>query len=367
MFVPFVDLKSNYLSIKKEIDSVIQRVIDSSCFIGGSFVRDFENSFAKYCHTRYAIGTSNGSSGLFMALKSFGVKSSDEIITVPNTFIATTEAIRYCGGRIRFVDVKYDTGLIDIEQFEKNITDKTRGVVVVDLYGQIPDMKHIREIADKHGLFVVEDACQSHGALYNGHPPGFYSDIACFSFFPSKNLGCMGDGGMVVTNNKTVEDKIRLIRNHGRKEKYVHIVDGFNFRLDGIQAGVLGVKLKYLDRWIDCRRSCAEYYDECLNDLVSVPFEDRNARHSYHLYVIKTQVRDCVKRFLEKQDIGVGIHYPIPLHLQPVYDCLGLKKGCFPVVESLSNSILSLPMFPELTSVQQDYVVSNVKKAINEV
>jgi dTDP-4-amino-4,6-dideoxygalactose transaminase len=258
MNIPLVDLKANYDSIKKQIDKAIQNVINDTSFIGGPYLKKFEQNYARFCNVGNAIGTSSGTTALHLALIAANIKAGDEVITVPNTFIATTEAISYVEGKIKFVDVKPVTALINIEQLEKNITSKTKAIIVVHLYGQMPDMQHIREIANKYDIFLIEDAAQAHGAEWNGHQPGYYGDIATFSFFPAKNLGCFGDGGAVVTNNDELAEYIRKLLNHGRKNKYEHEIEGFNYRLDPLQAAILNVKLEYLNRWIRLRRGHAK-------------------------------------------------------------------------------------------------------------
>jgi dTDP-4-amino-4,6-dideoxygalactose transaminase len=288
-----------------------------------------------------------------------GIGKGDEVITVPNTFIASTNPILYCGGTIKFVDVKPDTALIDIDLLEKSITTRTKALLIVDLFGQMPDMKRIRELADDYSLSIVEDACQAHGAMWDGHMPGFYSDIACYSFYPSKNLGCHGDAGAVTTNNKDIADRIRILGNQGRTSKYLHTKIGYNYRLDTVQARILNDKLFSLSEWINKRRSIAKNYDSFLSDYI---VEDDLAKHVYHLYVIKVEDRFKLMDFLKGKGIGFGIHYPVPLHLQPCYNHLKLRG--FIVSEYLAERILSIPMYPELSSVQQDYVIDNVLKGV---
>jgi len=365
MKIPLVDLKTNYLSIKKEVDEAIQKVIDNSSFIMGPYLKNFEENFAKFCGVKHAIGCSSGTTAVHLALLAGGVKKGDEVITVPNTFIATTECISYVDGSIKFVDVKEDTALIDIDQLEKAITPKTKAIVVVHLYGQMPDMERIREIASDHDLFLIEDAAQAHAAEWRGHQPGYYGDVASYSFFPAKNLGCFGDGGAVVTNDDELAEKMRLLVNHGRKIKYEHLMEGYNYRLDALQAAILNAKLPHLPRWTELRRKHAEFYNRNLPDEVGRPVEAEGAKHVYYMYVIRTKKRDELMNYLREKGIGCGIHYPIPLHLQPAYKHLGLKKGVYPVSEKLAGEILSIPVYPELTDEQLNYIVDTIKQFFN--
>ena len=362
MNIPLVDLKSNYLSIKDEIDNAIHKVIDNTSFIMGKYLKNFEEKFAKFCKAKHAIGCSSGTTAVHLALLAADLKKGDEVITVPNTFIATTECISYVGGKIKFVDVKEDTALINIEEIEKVITPKTKAIIVVHLYGQMPDMKRIREISDEHNLFLIEDAAQAHASEWNGHQPGFYGDIASYSFFPAKNLGCFGDGGGVVTNNDELAEKTRLLVNHGRTTKYEHEMEGFNYRLDPLQAAVLNAKLPHLQKWTELRRRHAIFYNENLPDEIVVPVEAKGAKHVYYMYVIRTKKRDELMNFLKEKGISCGIHYPIPLHLQPAYKNLGFKVGDYPVSEKLAKEIVSIPIYPELTEEQLTYIVYNIKE-----
>jgi dTDP-4-amino-4,6-dideoxygalactose transaminase len=361
MDIPLVDLRANYLSIKSDIDKAIQGVIDSSSFIMGKPVKNFEDNFAKFCKVKHAVGCSSGTTALHLALLAAGIKKDDEVVTVPNTFIATTECISYVEGRIGFVDVDPDTALLNVEELKTSIDSKTKALVVVHLYGQMPDMKHVREIADEHGLFLIEDAAQAHAAEWDGHQPGFHSDIASFSFFPAKNLGCFGDGGAVVTNDDELAEKMKLLVNHGRSTKYEHLMEGYNYRLDALQAAVLDAKLPHLSRWTDLRRKHASFYKEHLPENVVKPVEAKGAKHVYYMYVIRTSRRDELMKYLKEHGVSCGVHYPIPLHLQPAYKKLGLKKGSFPMSEKLAEEILSIPIYPELTNEQLSYIVDNIK------
>jgi dTDP-4-amino-4,6-dideoxygalactose transaminase len=362
MNIPLVDLKANYHSIKKEIDSAVLEVLESSSYIMGPYVRKFEEEFARFCQVKHGVGCANGTAALHLALLAGGIKKGDEVLTVPNTFIATTECISYVGGKIKFVDVSSQTGLLDIDVLEKAITRKTKALIVVDLYGQMPDMQRIREIAVAHDLFVIEDAAQAHAAEWNGHQPGFYGDIACFSFFPAKNLGCYGDGGAVVTNYDELSEKLRLLLNHGRVTKYEHQIEGYNYRLDALQAAVLSVKLSHLPRWTELRREHALFYDKNLPSNVGRILEGKGAKHVYYMYVIRVAQREALIASLKEQGVSCGIHYPVPLHLQPAYASYGFKKGQFPVSEKLCSEIVSIPMYPELTDQQRQYVVDCIRK-----
>ncbi len=366
MNIPLVDLKANYRSIKTEIDESIAEVLESASFIMGPFVKKFEEDFASFCQVKHGVGCANGTAALHLALLAAGVKKGDEVLTVPNTFIATTECISYVGGKIKFVDVNPNTALIDIDALEKAITQKTKVLLVVDLYGQMPDMQRIREIAVKHDLFIVEDAAQAHAAEWNGHQPGYYGDIACFSFFPAKNLGCFGDGGAVVTNYDELAETLQLLVNHGRSTKYEHRIEGYNYRLDALQAAILDVKLRHLADWTDQRREHARFYDRNLPSGVGRIIEVKGAKHVYYMYVVRVPQRDALIAYLKKQGIDCGIHYPIPLHLQEAYRSLGFRKGQFPVSEQLASEIVSIPMYPELTQEQRSYVVDQIKRFIQE-
>lgn len=365
MKIPLVDLRANYLSIKEEIDRAIQEVIEDSAFIMGPHLKIFEENFARFCGVKHAIGCSSGTTAVHLALLAGGVKKGDEVVTVPNTFIATTECISYVDGTIKFVDVKEDTALIDIDQLEKAITPKTKAIVVVHLYGQMPDMERIREIASDHDLYLIEDAAQAHAAEWYGHQPGFYGDVASYSFFPAKNLGCFGDGGAVVTNDDELAERMRLLVNHGRMSKYEHLMEGYNYRLDALQAAILNVKLRYLPKWTELRRTHAAFYNDHLPDEIERPVEAKGAKHVYYMYVIRTKKRDKLMSYLKERGISTGIHYPVPLHLQPAYKNLGFKKGDFPVSEKLADEILSIPVYPELTDEQLNYIVDTIKQFFN--
>jgi len=364
MNVPFIDLKVQYESIKNEIDSAIQKVVDSCAFAGGPFVEKFEEDFSYFCQTRYAIGVSSGTSALWLALKGLGVGPNDEIITVPNTFIATAEAISLCGAKPIFIDVDEQTYNMNPELLESAITPYTKAIIPVHLFGQMADMDPIMEIARKHGLFVIEDACQAHGAEYKGRHAGSIGDAGCFSFYPGKNLGAYGEAGAVVTNNSDLVEKIKMLRDHGQSKKYYHSDIGWNDRMDGIQGAVLSVKLDHIEEWNSKRRQHATLYNEMLRGQCRLitPVEADYAKHVYHIYAVRTPEREKLIRIFAENGINCGIHYPIPLHLQEAYKFLGLRNGHFPVSELCASEFLSLPMFPEMTNKQIERVVESVRK-----
>jgi len=363
--ISLVNLKAQYCLIKKEIDEAIGRVLNNCNFIMGEEVEKFEEEFANFCNAKYAIGVSSGTDALFLALKAINIQKGDEVITVPNTFIATTEAITMVGGKIKFVDINRDTYNIDVTKIEAAITKRTKAIIPVHLFGQPADMDPILEIAKKYNLKVIEDAAQAHGAEYKGKKVGSLGDLACFSFYPGKNLGAYGDAGAVVTNDPEIAQKIAMLRNHGRIKKYEHDFEGYNSRLDAIQAAVLRVKLKYINSWNKARRKHADLYKELLqNDNVILPIEDKNSKHVYHIFAIRVKNRDRLLNKLKNAGIGVGIHYPIPLHLQPAYRYLGYKAGDFPETERCSSELLSLPMFPELSEKEIKLIVNMIKKCI---
>jgi len=362
--IPLVDLKAQYNSIKTEIDNAIQRVLDNTSFIMGDELKKFEEEFALFCNTKYAIGVANGSDALILALRACGISKDDEVITVPHSFIATTEAITHVGGKIVFVDIDPKTYTIDVSKIEEKITEKTKAIIPVHLYGQPADMNHIIELAKKYNLKVIEDAAQAHGAEYKGKKVGSIGDVACFSFYPGKNLGAYGDAGMITTNREEIAQKVKLLRNHGRiTKKYEHEIEGYSSRLDNLQAAILRVKLKYLNQWNGMRRKNARKYNELLNNIggIITPYEADYAKHVYHLYVIRTKDRDKLREELKSNGVTTGIHYPIPLHLQPAYNYLGYKRGNFPVTEECSQKILSLPMFDELNDKQIEKLVKLIK------
>mgnify|MGYP001565404227 FL=1 len=364
MIVPFVDLKSQYLSIKEEIDDAIQNVIMASSFIGGKYLKAFEENFARYIGVKHCVGVANGTDALFIALKAMGIKGGDEVITVANSFIATAEAITMAGAKIVFIDCNEETYNLDIHKIERAITGRTRAIIPVHLYGQPVEMDGMSEIAREYKLFIVEDAAQAHGAKYKGKNAGTFGDCACFSFFPGKNLGAYGDGGAITTNSEELSKKIRMYANHGRIEKYDHEFEGMNSRLDGLQAAILDVKLKHLEKWIERRMAIAKMYDKELKDIVKIPIALRDVRHVYHLYVVRVKSREKVRKILGERGISTGIHYPIPLPFLNAYRYLRHEPSDFPVSYSLKDQILSIPIHGSMTDEQVDYVIRNLRDAV---
>ena len=342
MKIPFVDLKAQYYSIKEEIDQAISSVIEDSAFIGGKYTKTFEENFLHYIGVKNCLGVGNGTDALYIALKALGVSHGNEVITAANTFIATSEAITLTGAKVKFVDCNEKDYNIDVHKLELAITDKTKVIIPVHLYGQPVQMDKIMAVAKKHNLYVVEDAAQAHGAEYQGQRIGTIGDMACFSFFPGKNLGAYGDAGAIATNNDELATKARMIANHGRIEKYNHEFEGTNSRLDGLQAAILDVKLKHLDKWIERRRAIAEMYNAGLKDIVMTPSVMPDVKHVYHLYVIRIKSRERVKELLSEKGIATGIHYPIPLPFLKAYGYLGHKPEDFPIANSLNDEILSM-------------------------
>ena len=366
MNVPFLDLKSHHAALRNEINDAIQDVIDAAAFAGGPFVTRFESDFAAYCNCRYAIGVGSGTEALWLTLLALDIGTGDEVITVPNTFMATAEAITYCGARPVFVDVDERTYTMDPVALEEAVTSKTKAIIPVHLLGQPADIDPIRRIACEQGAFVIEDACQAHGAEYKGHKVGAFGDAACFSFYPGKNLGAFGEAGAVVTNNPALEEKIRILRDHGQACKYHHSMIGWNCRMDGIQAAVLQIKLRHLDRGNQLRRSHAAHYDRALSGIEEVvtPVQAAYAWHVYHVYAIRVPDRNELMRLLADKGIGCGVHYPIPIHLQPAYRNLGYQRGAFPITERCASEFVSLPMYPELSLDQIEMVAENVREVI---
>ena len=363
--IPISDTKKQYLSIKKEIDEAIQDVLNKSWFILGENVAAFEKEFATYLGAKYAVGVSSGTEAIHLALRACGIQNGDEVITVSNTTVPTVCGITSAGAIPVFVDIDSETYNMDPGQIENIISPRTKAILPVHLYGQAADMDPILKVAKKHNLKVVEDACQAHGAEYKAKKAGTLGNAGCFSFYPSKNLGAYGDGGMVVTNDKDTAGKLYLLRNYGQKERYHHHLKGFNSRLDEIQAAILRVKLKYLDTWNDKRRNLAKLYNSLLQTIVNTPIEKDYAKHIYHLYVVRTKNRDGLQKYLKGKEIGTNIHYPIPIHLQEAYKDLDYKAGSFPIVEDYSSQILSIPLFPELTDEEINCVAKTIKNFKN--
>ncbi len=357
MNIPFVNLQRQYQRYKGEIDEAIQRVLDSSHYILGSEVETFERNFATFCEAKYCVGVASGTDALLLSLKALGITSGDEVLTVPNSFVATALCISMTGATPVFVEVDKTTYNIDPSSIEEKITPRTKAIIPVHLYGQPTDMDRIRDIAARHKLKILEDACQAHGARYKGVRVGNFGNIAAFSFFPGKNLGAYGDGGAVVTNDAALAEKVSAFRTFGGREKHYYPLQGFNSRLDALQAAILGVKLKYLGEWLEIRRKNAALYTALLSDLpVVTPVVLPHSQSVFHLYVIQTERRDELARYLAGKGIATGIHYPIPIHLQPSYKELGHKRGDFTVTETLAGRILSLPLCPELKEEEIKYI-----------
>lgn len=364
--IPLVDLQAQYAGIRDEIDVAMRRVVQNANFILGPEVHDFEAAFARFSGAAEAVGVASGTAALHLALLACGIGPGDEVITTPFTFYATAEAITQAGAAPVFVDIRPDTYNIDADKLEAAITPRTKAIMPVHLYGQAADMDTILAIAQRHGLRVIEDAAQAHAAEYRGRRCGSIGDIACFSFFPSKNLGCYGDGGMITSNNAELAARVRRLRDHGRVGKYEHVEQGWGYRLDALQAAILGAKLPHLEDWTERRRAAAQRYNQLLQDCeVVTPAELPGNRHVYHLYVIRTPSRDAVFEQLKARGIGAGIHYPLPMHRQPVYRGLGLGPGSFPVAEAAATEVLSLPLYAEITPEQQGRVVAALRSLVN--
>lgn len=368
MLVPFLDLKAQLENIREEVAQGLESVLADCAFVSGPAVAAFEESFAEFCGVRHAVGVGSGTSALWSALIACGVGQGDEVITVPNTFIATVEAVSKCGARPVFVDVRPDTATMNPDLLEAAITERTRAVIPVHLYGQPADMDPIMDIARAYRLPVIEDACQAHGALYKGRRAGSIADAGCFSFYPGKNLGAYGEAGAVITNDEELYRKIRLFRDHGQAEKYHHEIIGWNDRMDGFQGAVLKIKLKYLPLWNEARHSHAEAYAGLLSDCdgLELPCESAASRHIYHIFAVRTAFRDELMRGLQAKSIQCGIHYPVPIHLQKAYGFLGLPRGSFPVAESWADTTLSLPMYPELKAEQIKYTAEAIRECLAE-
>jgi len=363
MKVPLLDLTRQYKSIKNEIDQAISKVLNHSLFILGPEVKSFEEKIAKYCGTKYAIGVASGTDALLLSLRAIGVGQGDEVIVPSFTFYATAGVVTRLGGTPVFVDNDPFTYNIDPELIEKKITKKTKAIIPVHLFGQCVDMDAIMEIARKHNLKVIEDAAQAISAEYKKRKAGSLGDLGCFSFFPSKNLGGAGDGGMVITNDADLAEKIGLLRKLGAQPKYFHRVIGYNSRLDTLQAAILEVKLKYLDGWSTKRREHAEVYNQAFKDLdVVLPKEEKSSYHIYNQYTIALENRDGLKEHLKKNEIRFDVYYPLPMHLQECYKDLGYKIGDLPVSEKCSKEVISLPIYPELTKEEQTFVIDKVRE-----
>ncbi len=368
--IPFVDLKKQYQGIASEINAVIADVLSKTAFISGPYAKEFERSFAEFCGTKYCVGVGNGTDALYVALRALDIGPGDEVITAANSFIATSEAVSTTGARVVFADVNPETYNIDPDDVRAKLTDKTRALIPVHLYGQPVDMDQITAIAKEYNLKIVEDCAQAHGAQYKGRTVGTFGDFGCFSFYPGKNLGAYGDAGGIVTNDEHLAKKARMIANHGRVEKYNHEMEGVNSRLDGFQAGVLSVKLKYIAQWNQSRRRAADYYNKYLNGTaLGLPQVIDDVVPVYHLYVVrvKKEWRSKIQEYLKEQGISTGIHYPIALHELDAYKYLGYKPEDYPVASDASREILSLPIYPEITETEVRYVAEKLIYIMTEL
>lgn len=363
--VPFLDLAAQYRAIGGELGVAVEQVLRSGQFVLGEAVENFENEFARYCECAQAIGVSSGTSALHLALLAAGVGAGDEVVTSPMTFVATVAAILYAGAKPVFVDIDPRTWNIDPERIERAISPRTKAILPVHLHGLTADMGPILTLADRHGITVIEDAAQAHGAEWKGSRAGSMGRIGCLSFYPGKNLGACGEAGAVVTSDAAIARTVRMLRDWGQEAKYRHTLKGYNYRMDGIQGAVLSVKLRYLEGWTQARRHWAARYDAALagKDL-QIPARPLGFRHVYHVYAVCTEARDHVRSKLDQAGIATGIHYPTPVHLQPAYADLGYRAGDFPISERVARRTLSLPMFPELTAEQVDYVCEALGEAL---
>jgi dTDP-4-amino-4,6-dideoxygalactose transaminase len=363
--VPYLDLKAQYQSIKPEIDAALARVFDTCQFVLGSEVAAFERDFAAYCGTAECIALNSGTSALHLALLAAGVGPGDEVITVPFTFVASVAAVLYAGAKPVLVDIDPRSFTLDPAAIESAITPRTKVILPVHLYGQAADMDPIMEIARRRGLVVIEDAAQAHGAKYKGRPVGGIGDLGCFSFYPGKNLGAYGEGGAVTTSNSGHADAIRMLRDWGQDRKYHHRLRGYNYRMEGFQGAVLGVKLRHLDRWTAARRAVVRSYNQWFADCdVEIPQEMAWGEHVYHVYTLRVNDRDRVQAALTAAGVQTGIHYPVPVHLQPAYSDLGYGAGAFPHSERAARQVLSLPLYPELSSPAVAHVAQALRKAV---
>jgi dTDP-4-amino-4,6-dideoxygalactose transaminase len=366
MTIPLVDLKAQYRSIKSEIDAAIAEILENTSFIGGKPVSDFEAAFAAYCEAQYAVGAASGTAALHLALCAADVKPGDEVVTVSQTFIATAEVAKLCGASVRMVDIDPQSYCMDPAALAASVSQKTRVIIPVHLYGHPADMDPILETAKQHGITVIEDAAQAHGARYKGRRVGSIAEIATFSFYLGKNLGAYGDAGAVTRAGKDAADKVTMLANHGRWQKYKHLIEGFNYRLDALQAAVLSVKLRHIEEWTLKRRQVASRYTELLSDLeeVTLPHAASDVEHVYHLYVVQVPKRDEITEYLREHGVMAQLHYPIPLHLQPAYEYLGMQAGSLPATEAMAKRCISLPTFPELTDEQIQQVAATLKEAL---
>jgi dTDP-4-amino-4,6-dideoxygalactose transaminase len=362
--IPYVDLKAQYRSIKSEIDAAIAHALENAQFILGPAVAAFEKEFAQYTGAAAAIGLNSGTSALHLALLAAGIGPGDEVITVPFTFVATVASIGYCGAKPVFVDIDPVSFTMDATRIESAITPRTKAILPVHLFGQPADMDPIMEIARRHNLIVIEDAAQAHGAEYKGRRVGSIGDMGCFSFYPGKNLGAYGEGGAVVTGNPAYERTVRMLRDWGAEKKYIHQLKGYNYRMEGIQGAILQVKLRHIEAWTEARRAHAAEYSRLLHDSgIGVPRAMPYARHVWHVYAVRTQDRPGLQDALQRQEIQFGVHYPIPIHLQPAWAELNHSRGDFPHAEKAADEVLSLPIYPELTPENIHSVVGAIQNA----
>lgn len=365
--ISFLDMKAQYASIKNEVDSAVLNVLANCQFVLGKEVADFEERFADYCGVKHAVALNSGTSALHLALLAAGIGPGDEVITVGMTFVATVAAILYAGAKPVLVDVDPVTWNLDPKQLAKALTPRTKAIIPVHLHGLMADMDPICEFAKQHGLIVIEDACQAHGAMYKGKRAGSMGTMSAFSFYPGKNLGAYGEAGALVMQDAQLAKTVRMLRDFGQDSKYHHQFRGFNYRMEAIQGAVLGVKLKYLEQWTEQRRQAAQWYFKHLqnNSALQLPNPPQDSRHVYHVFAVLTQERDAVQQQLHERGVATNIHYPIPVHLQPAYADLGYGKGSLPVSERLAKEFLSLPMYPELTAEQVTQVCDALRKTVS--
>ncbi|MHA6692454.1 DegT/DnrJ/EryC1/StrS family aminotransferase [Devosia sp. A449] len=363
--IPFLDLKAQYASIQPQIESAVTKVLRSGHYVLGDDVAALEEEFAAYCGTTHAVAVNTGTSALHLALLAAGVKRGDEVITTPFTFIASAAAIRYIGARPVFVDIDPKTFTIDPDKIESAITPRTKAILPVHLYGQMAAMSDILDLATRHGLTVVEDACQAHGARYKGQRAGSMGVSGCFSFYPGKNLGACGEGGMVVTSNDEHARQIRMLRDWGQEKRYHHVVEGYNYRMDAIQGAILRVKLRQLESWTETRRARAQLYTKLLEgSCIAAPIEAEGNRHVWHIFAVRMRDRDNLRAQLLKEGIETGLHYPVPVHLQPAYADLGHKRGDFVQAEAAADTVLSLPIYPELSERDVEFIADAVSQDV---
>ncbi len=366
--VPFLDLKAQFAEIREPVTSAVLDVLRSSNFVLGEHVEQFERRFAAYCGVDHAVAVNSGTSALHLALLAAGIGPGDEVITVSMTFVATAAAVQYTGAKPVLVDVDPNTWTIDPNAIERAITSRTKAILPVHLHGRVADMAPILEISKRHGLIVIEDAAQAHGAEYRSRRAGSFGVMGCFSFYPGKNLGAYGEGGAVVTNDAKMAHKIRVMRDWGQEGKYNHVLAGFNYRMDGIQGAVLRTKMDYIEQWTEARRRHARSYSAQLAGIgIGLPAPDGEDRHVWHVYSVCTPHRDEMIAALKAAGIGTGIHYPVPVHLQPAYNNLGYKRGDLPVSERLASEFMSLPMYAELTDQQISYVTDSIKSSLRKM